>query len=1649
MPAPQPLLAASHVARQKHEAPSPPAPAEARRTEGDQALAMEYRAALLRAANGGQDIKISVAPASTFGLFWAQLQSAFQSPEVLQWIRKKGIAPQSITLNPQFGQISFTQKHALDPTHTLHTVSQDDKEWAAISGPILQAARVICAGRPDTPFTPPATILDEPVPWTLVGQFYNESLGLTAPAMRARAAQITPAQGFNPLDPITSAGLIESRSDSALQDHKALLGDIFNRYQIVTELRHLAASVENGSVLVERIEDELKSRLVDLSSDSTYQSPSKGKWKQAPLLQLLRDHDCDIPTSHEQLVNLATSLATPQSKAPANGNLGGALAWPEPLAQDNLEQLRADIRAGKIGTITLSPFGTVLDYLLNNRPISTEEQGNPRRLIDTLIHSPRGVALGNALQAAFEARGVKGSPADWLLAALNVESGPDAGKSTNTSPGYIEGYRLVSADTLGHSPSAIIKALEDQLVTNGSASSPQKAKIRAHLLLASRAPEFLVKDIPDQVRVGAHNWVSFTTAVARIEATAPGATAGMSYAQIMLEADNAPISEAQRQVEYAAQSEAIKDWGVANGMSYPVTEAAIKAVREAFSTQIRELKEASETRLAEMPSTKALALAQLKKAIPEMDPALFEKKCITLQPSSRYFPGPYSILDMYIDGRCLLGTPDSADNWGPAGRAVVAAITLGQVAIKPDGKPATWVSSSSEINVSDVLAKLHDLPRPLTTFKEQFPVFANAVKKTTSAQLKLLISALPREDRENLEFGKLTIRREIVYRFKDHPKRVTEGALLIETQRNGKVMTYEIDRLKGTITKHADKSYQEYPPTPRLSLHPGKRFDVIAPEGKHPAGLADEKKGAQGAFNSFSSARTQYIVDAMIADMDLPAVETYAKGATTFETEVPAHEILTEIALNLIPLRSAIKNFNAGNIGDGIIDLAVDIFGFIMALGPAIKGAKALAAGASVLSKALQVGKILGRAAVGALNPVSGLDDLGRGLLHAGRKAITAGYKGVKHLRGSYRSVNLLSLAKKPDIAEGTYKAANGASQRNVLAKYDEATDKWHAFDPRTQQMYGKALDDFAIAPPGSNDVNNLQAIAGKDTFWSRMTKAVEMLKGTSGNYDLLKAASKNHDAAAIGSIKLAGRATDSGAVFQNGKWYKYDPNTQRPYGPALSDFKPKVVAFEGEIKISLADSWYGKMIASIVAPAADNPNFRQEYLTTITKAENNSPAAYLKGLNNGKPEAIYGYSPTLKVDDLKRLAVAERRSAEELGSLARRISDLEILPRRLEVEVGSAKGGAQSAAYKKGYDKGNPAEYKKSDDGVAPTASTAGGDADKPVGITGFSDDLTLNQLAELATAPGRTPAELGHLVRYMEKRRIKVSLENYAVFNAEIAAAGGKATPLPQGFYLSQAALLSEGECAALSNVMATAVKQGKQEIFIKNLYNAMVPTLTPDEIAAMQKINPQKAALEQHRAIRVPKFRKQLDELQSVLGNKFHLDRASLQVPYTEIIAKLERANSSTTLLINGPGHGITAGVQVFPGKKQWFYFDPDLGKVTFDSEAKMSAALESTIKSGSAKNGITSGVEKTPDKKQWFYFDPNFGKATFDSQAKMSAALESTLRSGRTKNLLPHYGNNPALPEYKISVFDEVELNNTLRAQLSADSSDVSNLFRAEL
>ncbi|OIN46549.1 hypothetical protein BLL37_15925 [Pseudomonas azotoformans] len=1052
--------------------------------------------------------------------------------------------PDSIRINPASGQISFTLKTA--PGLVVHTLGLDDPGWAAVSGPILSAGRVIASGSSDTMFSPPLSATANRAPMSLVQGFYKEPVLLSPDAIKQRVAELLQDKTFTELKPERFSDLHSSRSEERLEEQQAQLADIRNRHQVAHDLKHLVGFVREGTRDESEIARELDTRIVDVDPAGTYKPASADSYKRVSLRQFIKDHGWIIPTTLDQLDNLANALLTPPPKAPAHGNYGGARAWPAPLDAASEQQLRADILSGRVGDIDLRPSRSVLEYVLDGAQILPAQTADPRRLIDRLIESPRGQALGRAIQARFEARSVKGSINDWLLAALTLDLSAPADTASGMTQSRIAGYTLLSAQNSGKTAATVLAELTAELAKE---SSPEQAAIQATLMLSSRAPEFLVKDIPQDILLGTHSWVSFTTAVARIEALAPGASATMSYAQIMLQASIGPISDEEQRTEFVAQTVALKEWATANGMPYPVTSASMTQVREAFAAQISELKNASHASVAQMPTAKGMALEQLKKAMPHLDPKHFEEKCISVKPSNRFFPGPYSILDLYIDGRGVLGAPSSADNWGESGRNLIRAATDGGVDLPDDNRPGAWVSSSAAFDINDALQKLKQLPRLSDAFEGAFTAYSDAVKTATAAHIKYMVSKLPLADRQNFEYGKVTIAKEVHYEWGgssvSERNKATEGHVQIKIERDGQIYNYQLDRLQGKITQRPDlgdfKTEEPY----YKGSRPFNAFKVITPEGQYPAGITDEAKGVKGIPDSFASARTAYLADAILQDMDLPGLKKAAKGQTTFDTEVPLHEKVKEFALNLIPFRSAIVNFQNGNTAQGVGDLVWDVFGFLVGFGTSLKGAKAAATGAASLARLGHGLKIVGRAAVGALNPLGGLDDLARGVVKGTAHILGEGYKGIRHLR-THRSVNLLELAKKPDIAEGTYKAINGAAESKALAKFDEAAGKWYAYDPRTRQAYGKPLDNFAADAPRATVSDSLQTVGSPDEVIS---------------------ASQEHGLAARGRFKVGQETVDGTAVMFQGNWHRYDAVKKKTLGGPLKDFTPNRVAAGGEMR--------------------------------------------------------------------------------------------------------------------------------------------------------------------------------------------------------------------------------------------------------------------------------------------------------------------------------------------------------------------------------------------------------------------------------------------------------------------------------------------------
>lgn len=85
---------------------------------------------------------------------------------------------------------------------------------------------------------------------------------------------------------------------------------------------------------------------------------------------------------------------------------------------------------------------------------------------------------------------------------------------------------------------------------------------------------------------------------------------------------------------------------------------------------------------------------------------------------------------------------------------------------------------------------------------------------------------------------------------------------------------------------------------------------------------------------------------------------------------------------------------------------------------------------------------------------------------------------------------------------------------------------------------------------------------------WSKGRSAVNVLRGASGSYEVLKVAGKQQGVVAVGTYKALDRTEEAGAVFRNGNWHDYDVAKGLPYGALLKEFKPHVVANADELKV-------------------------------------------------------------------------------------------------------------------------------------------------------------------------------------------------------------------------------------------------------------------------------------------------------------------------------------------------------------------------------------------------------------------------------------------------------------------------------------------------
>ncbi|WP_146097893.1 hypothetical protein [Pseudomonas sp. GZJR-8] len=849
-----------------------------------------------------------------------------------------------------------------------------------------------------------------------------------------------------------------------------------------------------------------------------------------------------LPSSHVQLTGLASTVTSRSLENPL-GNLSGALSWPVPLSKDEQQRLR-NITLNQEHALGDKPLlmqtkGGVLEFLRYQQPITTGPQDDPAKILLALIRTPQAQLMGKDLQERMQGLASDSSVTDYLLAGITLQLDPES--ITAPHRNKIAGFDLASNQHWGKPASTIIDNLSNWLIDKGK-TSPEMAKVGAYLLLAGRAPEYLIKDIPSSVKVGSALWAQLTIAAAKIEAHTPGRVPGMTYAEVLIAAESLPANTYAVQT---AQRDALILWGGARNLldrhnSEP-TPSQIEQVRVAYNNHLKSLTDISSSIQVPIPNRTEMALDCLKAEFPDVDPAVFEARVLAMRYTGdgplRGDPRMRSMLDILLEGERL-------------------------------GEKYAWITNDKRIPITAFNRFARTEECDITAnFMDQYEKAITAQKKGHHGMVKHLIGELPLEDRKNFEFGKLE------YFYNDEYRKTKNGrlelvkrdrTLYVKTTREGVETLYHINTSTGSIEKKNEliSNFPGLLPVEKTNKA-GEQLHAISrpyhPFTNSPAPDSAEKPGSDAIPNSFDSSRTNAIASFYLEKMDLDRKEllNYAKSVTSFEHDRMGDSQVGEFLLNLIPFRPAVNNIRQGNYGEAVSDLAFDILGFLtfgvgkaaQAGNAALKGVRTLSAGA----RAVKTAKLFGAMAIESLNVLGGL---------------VGGITGV-----------------------GT-----------VLHK---------------------------IATKGLECVN--------------------MLKGATGSYDLLKAASKQEGIVATGTYKVTEQTVEGGAVFREGKWYAYDPITQKPYGAALDDFTPATVAANGQINSNFID-WIARY-------AAPNPSTSREiFRDTLESAQRNDSVAYMRGFNSGRVEDVPGYHPTMKQSEVRDLAVTKTNDPEAVGTLAKEI---------------------------------------------------------------------------------------------------------------------------------------------------------------------------------------------------------------------------------------------------------------------------------------------------------------------------------------------------------------------------------------------------------
>ena len=1033
---------------------------ESPQQRGDRVLADLYKLDLKELSGANKDYRQhtveNIPRDSSFSQSRTLLGNFLKNPAFMEWAKEHDIdLSKEITINVDSGTLSGTTlstrpQNAFDFSAPKPTAQSIDIH-SFMGWPLLKSVAKTLAGSGNAvSFDPAATATAAKI--ADIAQFHGHILpfdsALSPSEQQAAVTEyINKWQREDDLFPET----FNIPSQKYLDDQAAKLGDLNNRRAVIAAIpkavddvlkgleHHFSKSTfakeedraEYNQIIKERMQVALDTP-IQIDPTSSY---SRDHTLKSGVAVTLRDylvgHGLLVPTDASELRNIAQSLASLPLPTPAYGNLGGAHSWPTPMSDNDKNELRFAINR----SVLTEPGETVFDYLTRDLPTLNKD---PRLALDDILKSSNAKHLAATADREVGELLSPDPVSDWVLTALynslDLWGGSDPSQRTKAA-----GFDLADVKLFGHSASMIRKALAEHLIEQKKAT-PKTVDLAVTLLLSHKAPELLVKDIPETLTKGTHSWVSFTTAVARLEAQAPGSTSQMTYSQVMMRHELAPITLADKLVEQQAQSDALKEWGVHNGVldwnsTGQYSEEEMDKVRSAYTLQIEALSKASDTFAALIPDLHDRATAEIKAQNPHLSEEQIRQKVLVPKTSVFLsFPGPYSLLDIFIHS--------------------------GQQHNKAELD--RYRSSDENIDLSSINFKPMSNSDIIYQFENGLDVYFDRFERDVRTQGKYLVSTLSLEDRKIIEHGKLAVFKEVTftkdpYTLIESTKDASPSSIFITSEivnEQGHIEThrYELNSTDNTLRPRPDLRSVGSVSSDGKGVN---RLVPLVPDGDYKANVLEAwtHDGVNDAPNSFASEKTQYIVDAMVKHFNIREQAASLRSTTTFDGEVPFYKQIEDFVVGLIPGYNATKNFIEGNWREGLVDLSFDIFGFLLA-----GAGKVVGAGAKVGSSTFgSTAKKLLRGTLGAFNPIDA-----KGIVQASvQTGITyftnsgPADNNQPRIRIKYDPVKIFRDVENATIGKATVQGVMteiAATQKN---------GKWYPLDPVSKEPLGLPSKDF------------------------------------------------------------------------------------------------------------------------------------------------------------------------------------------------------------------------------------------------------------------------------------------------------------------------------------------------------------------------------------------------------------------------------------------------------------------------------------------------------------------------------------------------------------------------------------------------------------